>query len=282
MVYSEMRNSRSGGQALIFILLVMSASLLIGAGVSFRSVSTLRQISFSEQSNQALSFAEAGAEYALKCLKDGSCGPGDSGSLNVDEEGGDDVDYTIEASGGSQVFTDFSPLERSKSIQVKLDGYPGDKYIHLYWVNTEDEGEKDKPAALLIHLVYLEGGVYKLKSYAFDPDGTRRVSNKFEWPTTGNDQCFTLGSKPDGTVTYQYRCRLWVPSEAKALRLTPLYNDGVPNTFAIYAPSTLPRQGAKITAEGQSGQAQRTVEVIRTDPILPGVFDFVYYSGSQL
>lgn len=276
---------RPGGQALIIILLVMSVSLLIGVGVSSRATSTLRQISFSEQSVRAYSFAEAGAEEALKYLKEGGSVPYNPPAKDLDGDGTKDFDYSIEEFGNEQIVTKFSPLERAKNIQINLENYSpdGDRYIHLYWVDSSKTDQKDKSAALVGHLVYLEGGVYKLKSYAFDQKAASR-GNRFDWSSwgDGDEWCVSPGGKPDGTVTYQYRCRLKIPSGAKVLRLTPLYNDGVPNTFAIYAPSVLPHQGAVVASEGQSGQAKRKVEVIRADPALPGVFDFVYYSGSSL
>lgn len=282
-------HSRSGGQALILILLVMSVSLLIGVGISFRTTSTLRQISSSEQSARAYSFAEAGAEEALKKLKDGTCPPPyttavcNPSSTDWDGDGRNDFSYSIDEFGNEQVIDEFSPLERGKNIQINLDGFPGGNFITLYWVRRvagdtgDSNSEYNNPAALVIHFVYLDGGVYKLESHARDPYGIRRSSNKFEW----SPQCGSLGYTVDG-ITYQHRCRLRVPDGAKVLRLTPLYNDGVPNTFAAYAPPGFPRQGAEIIATGESGQAKRKVEVIRTDPILPGLFDYVYFSGSSL
>lgn len=278
MVMANPHHSRSGGQALILILLVMSASLLIGVGISFRATSTLRQISFSEQSVRAYSFAEAGAEEGLKKLKDGTCPPPytapacNPSATDWDGDGKNDFGYTIEEFGNKRVIDELSPLERGKSVQINMEGYPGGNFVNLYWVNQASSSERNKPAALVIHFVY-QSGAYKLESHAYDPNAGFH-GNKFSSPSA-------LGYTVSG-ITYQYRVRLRVPRNAKVLRLTPLYNDGVPNTFAAYAPLGFPRQGARIVSTGESGQAIRAVEVTRTDPILPGIFDYVYFSGSSL
>src|SRR3990172_4794354 len=72
------------GQALILILLVMAISLTLGVSVASRSITTLKQVSFSAQSAQALAFAEGGIEEALKCLDDGSCAvPSDPAAVDL-------------------------------------------------------------------------------------------------------------------------------------------------------------------------------------------------------
>src|SRR3970040_1994538 len=105
------------GQALILILLVMAISLTLGVSVASRSIATLRQVSFSAQSAQALAFAEAGVEEALKCLDERSCGiPFDPGPVDLTGDGTDDFDYRITALGGP-VLDAFPPLSRDETIE---------------------------------------------------------------------------------------------------------------------------------------------------------------------
>ncbi len=106
------------GQALILILLVMAVSLTLGVSVASRSIATLKQVSFSAQSAQALAFAEAGAEEALKCLDDGSCTiPSDPPAVDLTGDGTNDFDYRIAALGGA-VLDVFPPLPRDETLEL--------------------------------------------------------------------------------------------------------------------------------------------------------------------
>src|SRR3972149_2902202 len=106
------------GQAFILILLVMAVSLTLGVSVASRSITTLKQVSFSAQSAQALAFAEGGIEEALKCLDDGSCAvPSDPAAVDLTGDGTNDFDYRITALGGAGLEL-LPPLSRAEAVRV--------------------------------------------------------------------------------------------------------------------------------------------------------------------
>ena len=136
------------GQALILILLVMAISLTLGVSVASRSITTLKQVSFSAQSAQALAFAEGGIEEALKCLDDGSCAvPSDPAAVDLTGDGTNDFDYRITALGGA-VLDSFPPLSRDEAIELSLSGYPSSTPMYISWVNTAKPSEVADPAAV--------------------------------------------------------------------------------------------------------------------------------------
>src|SRR3990167_6650819 len=123
-------------QALIIILLVMAVSLTLGVSVASRAISTLRQVSFSAQSAQALAFAEAGVEEALKCLDDGSCAlPYTPGPQDLNGDATNDFDYTIAVLGNSNLFDGLPPLARDTVVEIDLLNYPADTGVSVYFVD---------------------------------------------------------------------------------------------------------------------------------------------------
>lgn len=264
-----------GGQALLLILLVMSVALTLGVAVSSRSITVLRQISFANQSAQAIAYAEAGLEDALKCLNDKSCAaPYAPPPVDLNKDRVIDFSYLVTTSGGSAVFSDLSPIQRDRVIQINLDGYPALTSIFISWVASANSAEVADPAAIEASLTYLEGGVYKLARFAYDPDPIRRASNKFLAPGS-------LGYPVSG-VNYSFQFSLAAPAAPKLLRLRALYNK-IASSFATSAApgSSIPSQGAVIESTGFSGQVIRKVRAVYTNPALSEIFDFAIFSGSE-
>ncbi|MEX0587549.1 MAG: hypothetical protein WDZ67_01490 [Patescibacteria group bacterium] len=262
------------GQALILILLVMAVSLTLGVSVASRSIATLKQVSFSAQSAQALAFAEGGAEEALKCLDDGSCSaPYDPAAVDLTGDGTNDFDYRITALGGA-VLDAFPALSRDQTIELSLSGYPSGTPVYISWVNTANSSEVSDPAAVEIAAIYNEAGTYKVLRYAYDPVAARQSENSFFTPFTGP---FSVNG-----VNYQYRVSISVPFTPVAIRIRPLYS-ATASTFVFSAEvgRTLPTTGARIESSGFSGSVIRKVEVLRTNNALSELFDFAIFSGSE-
>lgn len=277
---SYIRTKAHPGQALILILLVMAISLTLGVSVASRAITTLKQISFSGQSAEALAFAEAGAEEALKCLADGSCAiPSDPPAVDLDGNGTLDYDYRITALAGA-VVDDFPPLPRDETIELSLNGYPSGTPIYISWVNVANSPETSSPAAFEVATIYQEGSGYKVLRYAYDPDPLRRSENGF----TGPPDLLT-GSFLVNGVTYRYQVSVSVsvPFTPIALRVRPLYSATASSfAFSAAAGNNLPTTGGRIESTGSSGSVQRKIEIVRINPGLPELFDFAIFSGSEI
>lgn len=264
-----------GGQALLLILLAMSVALVLGVAISSRVITALHQTSLSAQSAQALTFAESGLEEALKCLKDKTCSaPYSPPAKDIDGDGVADFSYTVTTAGNSPVFSDLSPLQRDKAVQIALTGYPAATSIFVSWVSTSSASEKANPMALEVSLIYQESGTYKLTRFSYDPDGVRKSQNNFLAPGA-------LGYNVGGT-NYQYQISISAPATPVMLRLRPLYS-AVNNSFAVSAAvgNNIPSQGAIIESTGYSRGVVRKVRSIFASPALSQNFDFVLFSGSQ-
>lgn len=277
MIMSNISRARPS-QALIIMTMVMAVSLVIGVAIASRVVTTLRQISYTEQSALALSFAESGVEQALKRLENPLCAPPNYPESacgpfadDVNGDGTNDFSYSISQAGGGSVFSPGEPLGKDKAFQVNLEGYGGTE-VNVYWAE-----ETANPAAMEISVVYFDGTQYQLKRDAYDPIVTRGGQNQFLLPTTV--------SFPVEGVTYRYQVQVALPAlpaSVKFLRLRAIYNSA---PFAVVAQTGtpgLPAQGARIVSTGSYGEIQRTVEVLRTLPALSELFDFVIFSGAGL
>jgi len=273
--------ARRSGQALIIILLVMAVSLTLGVSVASRSISTLRQVTFSAQSAQSLAFAEAGAEEALKCLDDGSCAaPFDPAAVDLDGDGSNDFDYAITVLGASATFDGLPPLERDSTIEVSLLSYPADTSISVYWVDRSSSGEMGADSGMELSILYC------------DDDGPTCTTGNYMMQRTAYDTIagrangipkVALGSYNINGTTYGYRATVTPPGGKypAALRLRVLYAQEAVSV-AVQAPggAVLPAQGQKIESSGFSGEVIRKVEVVRTNPFLSELFDFAIFSGS--
>lgn len=272
------------------MLLVMAVSLTLGVAISSRAITTLRQITYSAQSAEALALAEAGVEDALKLIKDDpSLVPPDYNSGDV-ILGDGKFNYIIAALGASSVFDKLSPISRDKAVQIDLAGppaYPAGTSIHVSWVDKNNPVENDpcvSPTddvdcpAMEVSIVYLEDGAYKILRYAWDPRPSRGPNDPNFFTPGSLGPGYDVGSG----VRYKYQVSLAAPATPKLLRLRALYSD-VPNSFAVSAAigQNLPAQGVKITSTGSVGRVQRKVEATRSQPALSELFDFVLFSGSQ-
>lgn len=277
----QKKPSNRRGQALIIILLVMAISLTLGVSVASRSIATLRQISFSAQSAKALAFAEAGAEEALKCLSDGSCSaPYDPSPIDLDG-GGDDFDYQISVLGQSSVFDELPPIERDKTVEVDLGGYPLSTLIDIYWVDRSVSGQVNAGSAIEISLIYCDddGPTCTTKNYK----GLRKAYDTVAGRINGVPKV-TLGSYSVGGTTYGYRASVRPPigKYPLVMRLRLLYStEAVSLAVRAAGGALIPSQGAKVESIGFSGKVKRKVEIIRTDPALSELFDFAIFSGSD-
>jgi hypothetical protein len=261
------------GQILVIMLLIMSFSMLVGIAISTRVVTTLRQTSYSTQSAKAISLAEAGVEDGLKKVKDAGTTSYSSGNVPLGEG---TFNYTITPIGPQPLVNEFSPISRDQTIQFNLTGYPPyPTKIEIYWVDTGNDSELSDPAAMELTFLYAMAG-YKTQKYVCDPSFGRSQINKFNYISVSPSPSI------DGKK-YLYKLSLVPPSGVILLRIRALYNT-VANSFAVRGSGGivyLPQQGVRITSEGTVEEVRRKVEVIRSSDVLPEIFDYVLFSGSD-
>lgn len=264
------------GQTLVLVILAMAVSLAAGLAISSRSLSSLKSSSFSTQSSAAYHAAEAGAEEALMWLTDGVHTDGlisgsiprpytSSGSLT-----GAAYSYTIDVGGGGSANYPLH-LDKDKTQEIKLNGIVGPKNLDICWGLSGDTGDDASIEMLLI--IGDAGSGYTLSQKI----GVNGSSTLGGLPL--NNGFDTL---PSGDGVYRH-CRnvSWLVNEkAQLLRVKALYN----NTSAVVKPATitLPAQAFIVNSTGTAGESIRKLEVTKTLPALPEIFDFAIFTPADL
>ena len=272
------------GQALVMIVLVMLVALTVGVAVSSQTLISSRQAVSDENSAQAYAAAESGAEIALKTLK--SCSGSDCydpGSGSVGDAG---YEYTVDAHGLITTDVYETKLGQDDVIQIDLTrdsaGAPlNNTDVQIYWWSTDhpEGGDTGDLAALEFTYIVEDAGTYVVSAKeAYDGDVVRVSSNDFSTPQGGN---IISGRTYDYLASTAAVSFTTATETARILRIRSWYN----NTWVAVRlgnSKNFSNQGFEITSTGISGENERTIRVTRSNPYLPGIFDFVLYSGGDL
>ncbi|KKU57364.1 MAG: hypothetical protein UX79_C0013G0002 [candidate division WWE3 bacterium GW2011_GWB1_47_11] len=273
------------GQALLFVIVVMSVALAIGVAISTRTLSTISRVSTTDTASRVLAAAEGGAERFLslsdKALVDAISGDcpasttsnGTGGCLvEFEPVSGDKilaVADVLVAYHGDVSEGEFFPAKATwgKTTQINLTGYGGSK-IDICWAATVPTGGSD---------IYL-------MSYNLANTLTKAgVSTSLPKAALYNQSGFANSSGPKDTFTDCYSFSL--PATPKGLRIQTLNAD---IKLGIYPTGdALPPQGYLITSVGKLSKnnnitATKAVSVFRSFPYLPHPFSFGVYSESGI
>ncbi len=271
------KNSAQKGQALLIILLVMVVGLTIGLSLATRSVSDIKISSQIEQSSRAFSAAEAGIEAALKgetvidCAAPQTIGQA-TYCFSTSQAGGTSQPLVFGEIGVADTYNVWLIGHSDTGVPDYVNGLYSGATIDVCWGET---GVSPIPA-MEIGVVYKNpASEYKIWRGAFDPDNSgRRNNNHFAAPDGGG--CAGLAYKK--TINF---AALGITGTKIALRIRPFYT----KTIMGVAPAAgiiLPSQGLNIVATGKAGGTTRKVSVIQSFPSLPGIFDYVLFSGTSV
>lgn len=282
------------GQAVIIVLLIMVVALTVGISISLRSTKNIRISTRTEESQRAFSAAEAGLEAILS-----GGGPSVSGDLSsggtqqikysaTKTHYGDGLNFVVPADiarDDTQQVWLVSHVENTVEITDDCSGTDlfkrcyQNNTINVCWGNTVNV---DVPA-LEATLVYKEGGIYKIRKYAYDPDQATRLNN-FSVSSLNAGNC-------DAGVYYSQLSfpiiNILSGDRYLALRLRLLYNTNKQKIAVRSTGSDLPYQGELFDSTGTvhitaSETEVRSLEFKKSYPYLPGIFDFALYSGSDI
>jgi len=237
------RSSR--GQAALMVILGIVVLLTIGLSLISRSITDIRISQETEESARAFSAAEAGIEDLLKQDLSGLSYTGDIFADSI-EVGELTVNYTVTKSNAFS-----TKIIEGQTAEVNLEDYSGN--LKISWSGQ----------GLELTLIYPQAGAYKMERWLLKPSGSSCGKNFEE----------VSGSK-----------EINVPAGAgkKVLRLRALCADA--NDVKVEGLSgSLPDQSYKIRSQATGpGGETRTVEVTKSLPVLPPVFDYAIFSGGDL
>jgi Tfp pilus assembly protein PilX len=261
-VFSTLQHNQSG-QTLIIIIVVMTLALTIGVIISSRFINTLRNISESDNSSRALAVAEAAIENVLIIPDEtlvGYVNHNNCGSDCVLEISGFSgykarADVTLNFAGSSNEPYKIK-IPNGEVYQLSLNGYGSDTEIDVCWDNL---------SSVYASYIYEQSGGVLSQAYTYNPVGYSGPINGFLEAISnhGHLSCFSITAV--GTP--------------RALRVVPYSQESV----IYFIPSSgqnIPSQGIEITSVGRSGDAVKTVKVLKTTGYVPEYFDYAVYQKS--
>ena len=287
--------SRSSGQVLVIILLVMIVGLTVGLFLLGRTTVDVSVSKNVEESARAFNAAEAGIEEAIRDVTTVVVPP-------VPFAPG--LTYQVGVTDITPVGGNFYPETRLKPVQIG-------KVFNMWLVPHNDstgdlieapgQAYKDTLSicftngsitpAIQITMHYKDGpsGEYRSVSTGFDPDPIRNDSNHLK----DTNSLTTCNGAAPNNYNYQvnidfandFGIDLTAPGAAFPLvmRITPLYGSTaiavIPDSTAS---PTLPKQGNEIESTGRSGGIARTIEVAEQYLVpAPWLDQALYVSGNS-
>lgn len=250
------------GQAVLIVLLVIAVALGFGLSIISQSVTDVRISKQEQEAARAFNAAEAGIEEALKSITTAGAG----GSLEVD---GIDVAYTI---SGEEYLN--NTVNENESIEVDLTGADaGLNTLSINWVignsvvenpGTCTASSGQAPASLLVTVTdNLDQQVrYGVNACALNAsNGMTDVSDA-------------------GVGSFLRQYSVAVDANDVLVRIRPIYNR---SSISVTGNVDLPVQAYMINSTAQAPTLEsKAIEVTRTEPATPSVFDYVLFSGTNI
>ncbi len=268
--------SSQRGQTLLVVIIVMVVVLTVGLSLASRNVVNLKTTTEQQNSQKALSAAEAGVEQALvgNVVNNQSLGNATISNVTIQQ-----------TAGTSFLLNNGSYVNQDDGQDVWLTTYdtnPHNLYqppfwngsLTFYWGSASDVCSKNTDhapntmAALeVIKILSSSSSSFNpiIDRQVYDPCSARAAFNHF---TVAN----TNTSVTINGVTPAYATNLMNLSDGVIVRVIPLYANAV---IGVVGTKNLPVQGKTITSTGNAGSTQRTISYYQQNDSVPSEF---YYS----
>jgi len=256
------RISDQAGQVALIVLLVMVVMLTLGISVAQRGVTDVRISQQEEDSARAFQAAEAGVEQALSTLSSGA------------GEFGEDVSYAVQVTqAGTGGFVVGQPIAAGETARVDLaEASPNLSGLNLYFMEKGKDDCDTTPAAIEVSIAQKVGNQDRVKREGFD---VQDRDNNFT-PVTAGSYAF------EGK-TWCGKATLNLTGNDDEVRIKVWYSRATIGVEPRPAGATLGDQYVFVDSVGKTeGGVTRAVEVTRSEPQLPPMFDYALWSGGGI
>jgi len=269
---------RSGGQALVLVLLALAVVLTIVLFILSRSITDISISSAASSAVSAFSAAEAGVERALVI---GTGGTSTVGSAS----------YTSQVTNVAQGATSFVyPVELnagdSMTLWLKAQDLSSDftgSALKICWGKPGAYSDQSLIPAIETVVIYeASAGVpatARIFRAAFDSNAARRVSNSF---VADSGTCTISGQSFQFSTTLNFTSSGIVNPQFVFVRMFYNTDTSQPVAFEGSSGSVFPSQGILVDSSGTAAQSIRKVEVFQGWPEIPAPFQFAIYSSTGL
>lgn len=251
------------GQIGIVLLLMTVVMMTVGISVVSRSTSDIKISNTNEEANKALDAAESGVENALSqdlnTFPSSGSTQGSTGQIGV-------------TTNVTRLTTLEARVDQGETVGVDLTGVAANTIVTLNWAKETNCAQQ---ASLVATVFNTSAGPNPppVRRYYFglrtgNCDNQRTTNDNFALSNLGTVASFSLSN----TITTQAGDFL--------IRIRPLYN----STDLRVSGIGLPTQAYAVRSQAQNQDSKETkvVEVNRTLPVAPSVFDYVLYSGTSI
>lgn len=259
------------GQVGLMILVVMGVLVSLSLSVASRSLSDLVLSRQESENTEVFHTAEQGIEEALNAIRQNS-GLVDGGIYTGSVGSGGGLvtgQYSVDGFGGLDIF-----VKEGEVAEIDLAGY-GSSSINLFWtlkgdtaedVTCTGEGSGNAPAALeIVQILGVSDPVVRSYYNSSNCD-------------LGSSNGFTLASIDSTNV---FRSKITInPLNASVtkIRIRPIYNGATLGVEGLDLPSQL----YLIRSAAEGGDAQKEIEVKRTNNQPVSIFDFALFTGGTI
>lgn len=243
------------GQVGIVLLLITVVMLTLGISVASRSVGDVKISTTNEQANRALDAAESGVEQALsQDLSNYQAPTGGSGPISV----------TTQVSP-QRVLEAFA--EQGDTVGVDLKTLPQNTQVSVEWAKEADCAQN---ASVVLSIFNTSGTNPAVRRYYYRP----RVS-----AGCNHNDNFTDAVNAT-TPGFRWRANINTLTGDTLMRIRPLYA----GTDLHVSGTNLPTQAYTVrsTAQNTTSNETKVVEVNKTLPVPPSIFDYVLFSGTTI
>lgn len=269
---SSPRKAGNDGYIVIVVLLLTAVLLMLGLSMAARTTEQVYLSSQEADSTRVFNAAESGLEEALYQLDTGAVSTDNISALEDNVDLSDFNNSNVAVTGVQLDVVPNITIEQGKSLTLKYTpaGNPD-----LFWVQSACGADS---VGLLVTLYTSEGGGRAYHQTYSSSSQSIKCQNSLaqqasELPDDKNKVTLRIadfGSGIDATKALFYR-------------VTPLYHDisllDLTNSGAVKIVST-----ATDTIEGAGAASNevRKIQVIRTEPAPPSIFDYAVFSGGNL
>lgn len=272
------------GQALVIILLVLAVASTVVISLASRTVTDITITTKEKESARAFSAAEAGIEAALVGgPTQETLAGGESYIVAASTAlGGTDFNFPEEISAGETISIWFVSHDANGALSCSAGPCFSGSQIDVCWGASGTAADSSAPAIETMVLYLNSAGNYgsaRVARVTADPNSSRRGSNSFDSQTASG--CTVAGKNYAWKKTINFGS-LGIPSGSNVLqvaRVRMFYNTNTPHPVGVVAPSSLPAQGTNVISTGKAEESTRKIEVFRTYPDLPPIFDFGFWGG---
>lgn len=265
-------NYKSGQATLLAILIISAVAIVTAVGVATRQNIGVRRTTYTSQTDQAFGCANSGVDKAMLCIKEAEEG-GDDPILDCVEndvalQDEDSVEickysYTVSNLVPEAGKISLAKLPRDAVQQFAAD--PGSNLTIEFAKFSDDLPDVGLEVTVAYEETSGNTGVEKVLEYCGTAPQTASGFNELTPDATTKSCTFNVNLSDIG-----------VPSGAETIvRIRPYYGSV---TLAVSGLPESVSQGYLISSHGVSGTVQRNIEVMRMNPQLPAIFDYVLYS----